>query len=53
MKSFRLFDGDNQKLIGTYLDAEKQQIINKYEAQGFEISEDRDGDLVFFDETED
>lgn len=50
--TFKLFDGDNQRLIGTYREDERQAIIDKYEGQGFDIGEDHDGDLVFFEEAD-
>jgi len=50
MKKFNLYDGDKQKFIASFDNSEKKNIIVSYESKGYEISEDNDGDLVFFTE---
>lgn len=53
MATKRIFDGDNQKVIGTFDSKDEKAIIEKYEAKGYSASADRDGDIVIYEEDED
>lgn len=49
-KKYKVIDGDNMKLLETFTEDQREHVTERLNRQYGEVSEDRDGDIIVWED---